>query len=126
MRIIYLKNLTSLTELRNKYWELSKKYHPDLNPTIGDDLFKQLNAEYQYLQKNPKKLKGKINLKSFINAQYKICVDLEYKKSWVYQKYKERLEGLGQEGTKEEIELIAKLCKFKEGWIFYKIKELGL
>lgn len=49
-KIIYLKNASNLQELKKLYFELSKKYHPDV--TGGNtEIMQIINNEYDYLKK---------------------------------------------------------------------------
>ena len=47
--IQYFNGCTTKDELKTKYRELVKKYHPDLNPNIDDKYIKEINAEYDKL-----------------------------------------------------------------------------
>ena len=49
MKIEYLKQATNLQELKKLYFELSKKYHPDITQDDGE-IMKQINNEYDYLK----------------------------------------------------------------------------
>lgn len=49
IKIELLKNATNLQELKQLYFQLSKKYHPDME--TGDlKIMQQLNNEYDYLK----------------------------------------------------------------------------
>ena len=45
----YFNGCTTKDELKTKYRELVKKYHPDINPNIDDKYIKEINAEYDKL-----------------------------------------------------------------------------
>ena len=137
MKITYLKNLNSITELKSKYRELSKKYHPDLNPNIDEEIFKQLNAEHKYLMMNPQYIKPATYQKTYKTAtdkrknlkpelrKYRKVIEIKgYKLASLWYYYLDLLNKYEQNYIKEELELIATLNNYNKGWVYYKIKEL--
>lgn len=42
---------TNLQSLKERYKELAKAYHPDINPDAGDEAMQQINAQYDELVK---------------------------------------------------------------------------
>lgn len=57
MNIQYFKGITSLDQLKLKYRELIKQYHPDL-PNGDLEAMKIINIEYDYLLLHVKNFKG--------------------------------------------------------------------
>lgn len=47
----WFAGVTTLQALRERYKELAKAYHPDLNPEAGDEAMQQINAQYDELVK---------------------------------------------------------------------------
>ena len=47
--VLDFKEIPSIDDLKKRYRELSKKYHPD-SSTGSDELFKKLNNAYALLQ----------------------------------------------------------------------------
>lgn len=122
-----MKNLENLTELKKKYRILSKKYHPDLNPNVDEEIFKQINAEHKYLLANPDKIQVKqISFTKQIKAYHSTIKRKGYKVGSLWYHYLDLLELNNTKATIEDIELIAKLCDYSKGWVYYKIKELNI
>ena len=48
----YFLNCKDLDQVKAKYRELAKQYHPDLNPEVSDDIMKQINSEYDFASAN--------------------------------------------------------------------------
>ena len=55
----YFVSTTDINMLRSQYRELAKKYHPDLNPEIDENIMKQINAEYEMMLQEIKTPSGK-------------------------------------------------------------------
>jgi DnaJ-class molecular chaperone len=55
----YFVTTDDINMLRSQYRELAKKYHPDLNPEIDENIMKQINAEYEQLLQDIKTPAGK-------------------------------------------------------------------
>lgn len=123
MKIIYLKNLKSLTELKSKYRTLSKKYHPDLNPNIDEEIFKQINAEHKYLLLNFESHKRRDLIPDIIKYS-KIIKKKKYKPASLWYFYLEMLQQFKQEYDEFELYKIAEINGYSKGWVYYKIKEL--
>lgn len=49
MNYYYFLNCANLDEVKSKYKELVKKYHPDINPSIDIKIIQDLNIEYKYI-----------------------------------------------------------------------------
>lgn len=47
----WFEGVTTLQALKERYKELAKAYHPDLNPDAGDEAMQQINAQYDELVK---------------------------------------------------------------------------
>lgn len=41
--------VTTMQELKQRYRELAKRFHPDLNPDAGDEAMQRINAQYDEL-----------------------------------------------------------------------------
>lgn len=52
LKRLKLKESASLDDVKKQYRILSKKYHPDLNPSIDRNIFVELSASYEWLLKN--------------------------------------------------------------------------
>lgn len=55
MKFEFFNECKNLNELKKNYWQLAKKFHPDVNPT-GSETMKRINNEYElafsYIEKN--------------------------------------------------------------------------
>ena len=51
MKKNWFEGCTNLQALKERYKELAKAYHPDLNPDAGDEAMQQINAQYDDLAK---------------------------------------------------------------------------
>lgn len=51
MKKNWFEGVTTLQALKERYKELAKAYHPDLNPEAGDEAMQQINAQYDELAK---------------------------------------------------------------------------
>lgn len=47
----YFTGCNDLNALKQRYKELAKTYHPDVNPDAGDEIMQQINAQYDELVK---------------------------------------------------------------------------
>ena len=47
----WFNGVTTMQALKERYKELAKAYHPDLNPEAGDEAMQQINAQYDELVK---------------------------------------------------------------------------
>ncbi len=50
LSVLGLKYPVTMKEIKKKYKQLAKKYHPDLNGGEGDDKLKAINQAYSYLK----------------------------------------------------------------------------
>lgn len=51
MKKNWFEGCNNLQALKERYKELAKAYHPDLNPEAGDEAMQQINAQYDELVK---------------------------------------------------------------------------
>lgn len=51
MKKNWFEGCSNLQALKERYKELAKAYHPDLNPAAGDEAMQQINAQYDELVK---------------------------------------------------------------------------
>lgn len=51
LQILGLDEYASFDDIKKKYRELAKRYHPDINPS-GEEKFKIIDTAYQYLLTN--------------------------------------------------------------------------
>lgn len=51
MKKNWFEGCNTLQALKERYKELAKAYHPDLNPDAGDEAMQQINAQYDELVK---------------------------------------------------------------------------
>lgn len=56
--MIHFKPTDDINNLREQYRELAKKFHPDLNPDIDENIMKEVNNEYEQLLSNIKTASG--------------------------------------------------------------------
>lgn len=45
----YFVGITNMQDLKLRYRELAKRFHPDLNPDAGDEVMQHINAQYDDL-----------------------------------------------------------------------------
>ena len=89
-QIKHFIGLTEFQEIKTKYKELVKQYHPDLNPNNGETM-KEINAEYDFIIQNLASLKeNTINniqeelFKDIILDLLKLDLELEVCGSWIW------------------------------------------
>lgn len=104
-QIKHFIGLTEFQEIKTKYKELVKLYHPDLNANNGE-IMKEINAEYDFIMNNLAKLKSEnVNtdiedrFKDLILELLKLEVDIEICGSWIWisgntKEHKEKLKEL--------------------------------
>ncbi|MBQ8619730.1 MAG: J domain-containing protein, partial [Clostridia bacterium] len=51
MKKNWFEGCCNLQALKERYKELAKAYHPDINPEAGDEVMQQINAQYDELVK---------------------------------------------------------------------------
>jgi len=97
--------LTEFQEIKTKYKELVKLYHPDLNANNGE-VMKEINSEYDFIVANLASLKSEnVNtdiedrFKDLILELLKLEVDIEICGSWIWisgntKEHKEKLKEL--------------------------------
>jgi len=50
LKTLQLSSFVSLNDIKERYRELSKKFHPDLNSKEGEEKFKEINQAYKILR----------------------------------------------------------------------------
>lgn len=61
MQLKYFSFSDSPEELKRKYRDLSKKYHPDVPGGGNKEVFQEMSAEYAFLRKNQQQLQPQSN-----------------------------------------------------------------
>lgn len=82
---LYFSNINDLSSAKKRFFELSKKYHPDTakNPAeknFKEHNFKKINAAYSYIKNNPGTLKP--NNKTNTEPTNTVNVQSSFAKSW--------------------------------------------
>ena len=54
----FFEDCQTLDEARRLYWELAKKFHPDLNPDKDGEIMKALNVEFEAFKPTDEKFTG--------------------------------------------------------------------
>jgi hypothetical protein len=85
---IYLKTLgvlgdsSSIEVIKQRYWLLAKRYHPDVNPT-GEEVLKGINIAYEWLCKNYKQKKNTLINDEIRETFYRILQKKEFEKQYI-------------------------------------------
>ena len=60
-KILGVDSKSSEKQIKDEYYKLAKKHHPDLNKGVSTDFFKEMTAAYEILFLPAKKKGKKIN-----------------------------------------------------------------
>lgn len=74
MKLHFFKGCKDLNEVKKKYRDLCKEFHPDINPNVDIKVIQDLNAQYKYVQKYT------------VSYPIDTIVQTEYRKDFQYYK----------------------------------------
>lgn len=140
-QVKYFKGCSSLSEVNATLLHVFNTKYKD--PSKRDSVYDKILQEHMYLVctfESIKELCGGTQIKTaqqeskpvyhntgkWINSTYNAIVSKGLKEGSVYFLYLKEIEALNLKPKEEDLKLIAKLCNYNSGWIFYKKKELNI
>ena len=140
-QITYFKGCSSLSDVNSTLVQVFNSRYTDSSKR--DSTYEKILKEHMYLvctTENIKELCGgtqpKINrveskpvyhnTGKWINSTYNAIINKGLKAGSIYFLYLKEMESLDLKPKKEDLELIAKLCNYNPGWLFYKCKDLNI
>jgi hypothetical protein len=141
MKITHFKGCSSLSEVNSTLVQIFNSRYTD--PSKRDSVYDKILQEHMYLVCTTeiiKELCGGTQVKviqseskpvyhnthKWINSTYNAITTKGLKAGSIYFLYLKEMESLDLKPKEEDLNLIAKLCNYNQGWVFYKKKELNI
>lgn len=140
-QVIYFKDCSSITEVNSNLVRLFESNYKE--PSKRDSIYGKILEEHMYLvcttenikdlcrssqfpqeYSNPKPIQ--YNMGRWINSTYNAVNSKGGKVGSIYFMYLKEIEALDLKPKKEDLELIARLCGYNSGWVFYRCKDLKI
>lgn len=141
MKVTYFKGCSSLSEVNSTLVQIFNSKYTDLSKR--DSIYDKILQEHMYLvcttesirelcrgtQTKVNQIESKPvyhNTHRWINSTYNAIINKGLKAGSIYFLYLKEMENLDLKPKEEDLNLIAKLCNYNQGWVFYKKKELNI
>lgn len=119
----FFAGCTNPTEVKARYRQLAKEYHPD-RPNGNAAKFQALAAEYAAVKDKPPVYQWSRQEREFaISRLVAIQQGKQLKKIWIYFAFQTTLLENGQQLNRVDLEFIAAVLGYKPAWIHYKCLE---
>jgi curved DNA-binding protein CbpA len=124
----YFKGCLTISEVKKRYRELAKKYHPDNRVTGDTAVFRAIVLEYEILKKGTLPLPGikpwgTLKRRNQIRRLIQVQEEKQLKKLWVYFAFQSTLAENRQALIRSDLEYIALQLGYKPAWVDIKCKE---
>jgi hypothetical protein len=124
----FFANCITYPEVKKRYRELAKKYHPDNLATGDAETFRFIAQQYTGIKNGTvatpaEKAWGYLKRRNQINRLLEVQQEKKLKKLWVYFAYQTTLAENGQELERQDLEYIALHLGYKPAWVEIKCKE---
>ena len=154
MKLEHFVGCKDFNDVNDKFLQICEKAYPGGSALRRTPRFTDIVREYQYIEetditfpistfqgtyftnsqgkqvyredKRKYTRKDVITPDVFINNTYKEITKQKGNVSALYFKYLAFTKDSEQSPCKQDLELIAKLCNYNQGWVFYKKKELNI
>lgn len=118
LKLKWFKGVTTLEELNKLYLKLARQHHPDIGG--NENTMKEINVERDELRQFLKDGVPKENATQFFDLDELLLIAKirNYKIGWV------AIQALQFAKSYEDCLRIARACHYKDGWAWYKWKEI--
>lgn len=154
MKLEHFVGCKDFNDVNDKFLQICEKAYPGGSALRRTPRFVDIVREYQYIEetqisfpistyqgtyytnsqgkqiyredKRKYTKKDVVSPTDFINNTFKDIVKNKGKVSALYFKYLDFIRDSEQVYSKRDIDLIAKLCNYNSGWVYYRCKDLNI